>query len=124
MASTIYKTRRDLIESALSELKVVAYGQPPGAEEYDALDQQVDGFLAEMAHREIYSCGNPDAIPFEVLAALSQALARSTANIFSITTAETDAMFAKELDPTSPESRLRAITRSRPITAPSMPDYF
>jgi hypothetical protein len=124
VASTIYKTRRDLIEHALSELKVVAYGQPPGAEEYDVVDKALDSFLAEMAYRDIYSCGNPDAIPFEVLGSLAQALARHMANAFSIPTAEADAMFAKELDPTSPESRLRAITRSRPIPAPSMPDYF
>lgn len=124
MASGVYRTRNDLVTSALEELKVVAYGQPPSADEYNAVDEHVDGFLADMSLREIYSVGNPDAIPFEALEPLAQALARAVGNMFSMSSQETDAMFAKENDPTSPESKLRFITRSRPIGAPSQPDYY
>src|SRR5262245_46603800 len=113
MASVVYRTRADLVNSALSELKVVAYGQPASADEYNAVDEHVDSFLAEMSYRDIYSVGNPDAIPYEVLEPLAQALARYTANVFSLSVQETDAMFDKELSPTSPESRLRYINRSR-----------
>ncbi len=119
-----YVDRNRLVLEILEELKVTAAGQPAAASEIDTVDKSLDSALKELAARHIVPIADADAIPAEYLTALSQALARMMANKFSISNEETEAMFAKEDSPFSPENRLRAIKNSGPAYVPQVPDYF
>lgn len=128
-STPVYGNRNDLITHALEELKVIAFGQPPSAAEYEATDEHLDMILAEFAARNIVSVYVPQdpneaTIPLEILHPLAQAVARQVANKYSLGVQEVNSMFLPESDPYSPENRLRAVTRSRPTRAPAVPDYF
>jgi hypothetical protein len=125
----VYGNRSELIIRALEELKVVAFGQPPSASEYEGTDVRIDMILAELAARNIATVYVPDdpneaTIPIEVLHPLSQVVARHVANVYSIGVEEVSQLFQPEGDPLSPENRLRAVIRSRPTYANAVPDYF
>jgi hypothetical protein len=125
----VYGNRSELITHALEELKVVAFGQPPSASEYEAADRYIDMVLAELAARNIatvYVPSDPNeaTIPIEVMRPLSQVLARHVASLYSIGVEEVSQLFPAEGDPLSPENRLRAVIRSRPTYANATPDYF
>lgn len=119
-----FADRSDLILRVLEELKVCPVGQPPAATETEAVDGRLDGVLGELATRNIISIPTTDEISVVVLEALSQAVGRRVANLFSVPVAEVDTMFMPEEHPFSPENRLRAINRSRPLYTPAVPDYF
>jgi len=119
-----YGTRDDLIRACLDELKVTSYGTPPSAEEHNAVDERIDGILAELSARSIVTVGNTDQIPAEIMLPLGQILARYLGSRFSVMVEELERMFGPEAHPHSPENRLRAINRSAPVGAPVQPDYF
>jgi hypothetical protein len=119
-----YYTRDQMIVQVLEELKVVAHGQAPAAEEYDVVDDNADIILADLAARQVVYIANATSIPIELFGNLTQAMARSLANHFSLTTDETDKMFLPENNPFSPESKLRAIRRSGNARTPQLPDYM
>jgi len=128
VAAGVQVNRQELIQRILEQLKIAAYGQPPTAPEQEIVDRNLDGWLDELAAREIYAVTIPDptspSVPREAVHALAQALGRMAANDFSLTPAEVNQMFPGEGDPYSPENRLRAINRSHPHYAPANPDYF
>jgi hypothetical protein len=119
-----FAERADLITRVLEELKVCPVGQPPAAIEVEAVDVRLDGILGELAARNIVAVNADGEIPVTLMEALAQAVGRRTANLFSIPEAEVDTMFKPEEHPFSPENRLRAINRSRPLFTPAVPDYF
>lgn len=53
------KTRRELIDQVLANLRVLAYGQAPAAEEIAKVDGIVDPALAELATDEIAYVADP-----------------------------------------------------------------
>ena len=120
----VYANRDDLITHILEELKVVPAGQPAAATEFEVVDEHLNGILGELGARNIIGVGNTDQIPIEIMEGLAQAVGRRVANLFSIPDQEVDQMFKPEEHPFSPENRLRAITRSRPLYTPATPDYF
>jgi hypothetical protein len=119
-----YGTREDLIRACLDELKVTSYGTPPSAEEFAAVDDRIDGILAELSARSIVTVGNTDQIPNELIVPLGQVLARHLGARFSVMVDELERMLGPEAHPFSPENRLRSINRSAPVGAPVQPDYF
>ena len=120
----VYASRDDLITHILEELKVTPAGQPAAATEIEAVDEHLDGILGELSARTIIAVGNTDQIPIEIMEALAQAVGRRVANLFSIPDQEVDTMMKPEEHPFSPENRLRAIVRSRPLYTPATPEYF
>ena len=119
-----YNTREDLIRTTLDELKVTSYGTPPSAEEHNAVDERIDGILAELSARNICTVANTDEIPSELMVPLAQVMARYLGSRFSVAIDELERMFGPESHPYSAENRLRAINRAAPVGAPAQPDYF
>jgi len=113
-----------LIRTTLDELKVTSYGTPPSAEEHQAVDERIDGMLAELSARNIVSVADTSYIPVEIMVPLGQVLARHLGSRFSVMSDELDKMFGPEAHPFSPENRLRSINRAAPVGAPVQPDYF
>jgi hypothetical protein len=108
------KTRRDLVGQALANLGVLAAGQTPADEDFEAVDAQVDPTLDTLNGREIVTVGDADEIPSEWFTPLAIILANDCAKSFGLprTTVE-DA-----------EAALREMTRGRPTGEPLIADYF
>jgi hypothetical protein len=76
------KTREDLIARALRKLGVVGAGQSPSAEDSQAVDDEIEPVMADLAARGIYAWGNPDEIDDEAFVHLAAILGNSVANDF------------------------------------------
>lgn len=106
MATT--KTRAELIQSALEEIKVLAAGQSPSAEDSDKVERALEPMLAELAAREIVYIADSDEIPLAVFGPLSRRLGAEIAGAFGATGPSIE----------DEEWRLSRITASRPTYEP------
>lgn len=109
------KTRRDLVIEALANLGVLAAGQTPADEDFEAMDGHVDQCLAQLSALDIVNVGDADEIPVEWFASLAICLANDAAMDFGQPGVKAigDA-----------EAKLREMTRGKPTYAQLTPDYF
>lgn len=75
-------SREQLVRRALRELGVLAAGQSPSAEDYEAVNGDVEPVFADLARRQVWPYGDPDVIADEALIHLAIILANSTAAQF------------------------------------------
>lgn len=119
---SLTKTRNDLVNQALRNLGILAAGQTADTEDFEAVDDHVDGTLAQLAVRDIVTIVDDDDIPIEWMEALSVVLADAAA-----------IEFGQAGIPTSPEkpnpvgdaeALLREMNRGRPTGEPQRGEYF
>lgn len=96
------KTRAELINRALQELRVVASGQPAAAEDAAFVDTEIDAVMADLAARAIYYWGDDNEIPDEAFSHLGVLVAMASAGAFGQSPDETRRLLA--------EQRLRNLT--------------
>lgn len=114
MATT--KTRADLVNQALSNLRVLAAGQAPAEEDYKAVDDHVDATFAQLSARDIVTVGDDSQIPIEWFMPLSVLLAQDAAIQFGMPADPNQIVMA--------EAKLREMTYNRPTGEPVTEDYF
>lgn len=112
MAST--RTRRELVDQALSVLGVLTPGNAPSAEDVAAVDDHLDGLLDQLDAREIVSGIDPDEIEPRFFYPLAVCLAEEAREEFG----------AAAIDVTDAENKLRQMNRSGPTYEPLKVDYF
>ena len=76
------KTREDLIRRALVELKVLAAGQAPSAEDAQEVGREIGPLLSNLAKRGVYPFGSEDQIEDDAFVPLAKLLANSVAGSF------------------------------------------
>lgn len=76
------KTRAQVVNRALYNLGVKVRGQAASAEDYEAVDELVDGVVEGLIQREIYFLQDVDVTPEEVFIPLGHILAWAAASIF------------------------------------------
>ena len=120
---TTTRTRRDLIDRALSELGVIAAGQTPSAEDVSAVDQLVDAVLDELSTREIVYVDDPGetgptggAIEPGVFLPVASWLANVASPDFG-------GQYSPDIE-AALEIRLRRITSARPTFEPMQAEHF
>lgn len=102
------KTRAELVQTALEEIKVLAAGQSPSVEDSDKVERALEPLLAELAVREIIYIADSDAIPLAVFNPLARRLGAEIAGAFG---AQGPAIEDEEW-------RLSRIAAGRPTYAP------
>jgi len=120
---TTTRTRRDLIDRALSELGVIAAGQTPSAEDVSAVDQLVDAVCDELSTREIVyidAPGEPGPDGGEIEPGVFLPLASWLANVAA---PDFGAQYSPEVE-AALETRLRRITATRPTYQPMQAEHF
>lgn len=115
------KTRRDLVLRTLDVLGISAVGQAPAAEDYAAVDAQVDAVLGTLAGLDVVYVADPDEIPNEFFNPLADVLAFAVCLDFGVGDAEKAAMQAKEAQA---RSDLRFMNRGRPTGQRMTAEYF
>lgn len=116
------KTRTDLINAALANLGILAAGQSASAEDFNEVDDHIDGLIASLDKRDIVTVDNIEAIPIEWFSALSTLLADQAAPSFG--------MPGLLPSPSAPnpvaaaETELREIVYARPTREPQRTEYF
>jgi hypothetical protein len=116
------KTRADLINAALANLGLLAAGQSASAEDFNAVDDHIDGLIASLDKRDIVTVDNADAIPIEWFNALSTLLADQAASEFGMPgllpspSAQNPVLAA--------ETELREIVYARPTREPMRGEYY
>jgi hypothetical protein len=111
------KTRSDLIAATLSLLNVLAAGQSPEAEDFDAIDGIIDGKLKELSLRSIVYIPNADELDDELVDPLSIILANTAAPSFGQPRNEESRLMA--------EAMLRSFLPSTYVTGSTLAvDYF
>lgn len=78
------QSRQQLIYRALRELRVLAAGQAPAAEDYSAANAEVVPLMADLATRGIFTWGDPDQIDDAAAIHLGVLLANSIAPQFGL----------------------------------------
>lgn len=120
MATT--KTRADLVDQALRNLGVLAAGQSPAQEDYNAVDDHIDAVFASLESREIVSVGDDSQIPVEWFTPLSIILADDAAIEFGLPGVPPS---PSRPDPVGwAETKLRELTYSRATGEQQTSDYF
>ena len=115
------KTRRELVLRALDVLGVSAVGQAPAAEDYSAVDAQVDPTLATLAATEIVYVADADDIPLEWFEPLANILADAMSVDFGIGDAEKATLTANA---SAARSSLKFMTRGKPTYQRMAAEYF
>ena len=82
MATT--RTRRDLVEAALTKLGILAAGQTADAEDFEAVDDEVEPLLEWLEKAEILDLEDPEEIPLEFFQPLAVLLADRAALEFGL----------------------------------------
>lgn len=90
------KSRQELVERALRKLGVVAAGQTPAAEDAAIVDDEIVPVLSDLAKREVYAFGDPDAIEDEAFVHLASILANSVAADFGKPEDEQGRLYAEQ----------------------------
>ena len=78
------RTRRELVVAALANLGILAAGQDPAAEDFDAVDDHVDPLVAWLEATDILDIDDIDQIPPEWFSPLSIILADDAALEFGL----------------------------------------
>ncbi|MFA7238430.1 MAG: hypothetical protein WC058_16360 [Phycisphaeraceae bacterium] len=102
------KTRAELVQAALEEIKVLAAGQSPSSEDSDKVERALEPMLAELAAREIVYIADSDEIPNAVFGPLTRRLGAEIAGAFGATGPSIE----------DEEWRLSRITAGRPTYEP------
>lgn len=110
------KTREDLVNRALSKLKVLAAGQTPSAEDYKVVDDDLVPVLSDLSTRGIYPFGDPGQIEDNAFVHLADILANSVAADFGRDQSDQTRLLA--------EGRLRELTAQTLSGQPLVVDYF
>jgi hypothetical protein len=95
------KTRIELVNRALSELGVVGAGQTAAAEDFEVIDQAVPPVMGDLATRDIWVWGDPDAYDDDAFDHLAVLLANARARAFGAPPDEQKRLLA--------EARLRGL---------------
>lgn len=115
------KTRRELVLRALDVLGVSAVGQAPAAEDYSAVDAQVDAVISGLAALDIVYVGNTDDIPVEWFNPLANILAFALCVDFGVGDTEKTALATLDAQA---KSDLRFMNRGRPTGQRMTAEYF
>ena len=116
------KTRNDLVNQALSNLGVLAAGQNPSPEDFQAVDDHVDQVVESLNARDVIYIPDSDDIPPEWFGPLTVVLADDAASEFGL-----PGMPASPSNPNpvqSAEDSLRLMTRGKPTGEVLEIDYF
>lgn len=110
------KTREELVKQALKEIKVVAAGQTPSAEDAQTVDDVVVPVLSDLSKRNVYPFGSPDQIEDDAFVHLSIILGNAVATQFGMPYDDGLRLMA--------ESRLRQLYAEQLSGQPVVVDYF
>jgi len=117
------RTRRDLVTEALINLGVLAAGQQPDAEDFEAVDGKVEGLLARLEMQDILDLDNTvDEFPSEFFNPLAVLLADDAALMFGL-----PGVPASQSNPKPRENaidEIRRVTYARPTYQPLKTEYF
>lgn len=119
MASTV--TRATLIKSILKRLGAWQAGQDLAPEDYETVDEDLDGYLAAMAKADIYVVEDPDAVPLEAYLEVAAYLALEYADDFGVGGEEFQSIGARA---GLAEKALRYLRTSKPTYQPAQSTYF
>lgn len=112
-------TRTDLANKALSKLmEDGGAGQSPAAEDTQKADDAIDGMVAFLDERQIYSVADPDDIPLAAFDTLALYLAGLIGTDFGKSEMEGKARCDLA------EARLMLLTATRPSRETLAVDYF
>ncbi len=90
------KTRHDLVNRALAELGVVGAGQTASAEDFDEIDKAVAPVMSDLATRDIWVWGDPDAYDDDAFDHLAVLLANARARAFGALPDEQKRLLAEQ----------------------------
>ena len=110
------KSRDDLIQQALVNLKDIGSGQSPDAEDSETVSAKIDALVGELAVRGIVTVTDDDRIPAEYFNALADLLANECAPAFG---AERNPAIREDA-----EARLKVMTRQQPRRLLSTDSFF
>lgn len=119
MASTV--TRAKLIRAVLKRLGAWQAGQDLSPEDYEAVDEDLDGHLAAMARADIYVVEDPDAVPLEAYLEVAAYLALEYAEDFGVGGDEMATIGARA---GLAEKALRYLRTLKPTYQPAQATYF
>lgn len=110
------QSREQLVKQALKEIRVVAAGQTPSAEDAQTVDDVVVPVLSDLSKRNVYPFGDPDQIEDDAFVHLAVILGNSVAGQFGQASDEAVRLLA--------ESRLRQLYAEQLSGQPVVVDYF
>lgn len=110
------KTREELVKQALKEIKVVAAGQTPSAEDAQTVDEALVPVLSDLSKRNVYPFGDPDQIEDDAFMHLAVILGNSVAGQFGQQQSEEIRLLS--------ESRLRQLYAEQLSGQPVVVEYF
>lgn len=119
------KTRQDLVKQALADLGILAAGQNPSAEDFDAVNGYVTPLVAWLESTEIYDFDDIDehGVPDDVFRWIALILADDAAIEFGL-----PGVPPKPGDPTPPRQKaidnIRLVTYGRPTYQAQRTEYF
>ena len=82
MTSKPFYTANDLVNEALANLGVIAAGQPPSVEDFNAINSRIDAIFRKLAALEICYVADPNNIPGEWFTDLAAIVAGECATKF------------------------------------------
>jgi hypothetical protein len=89
------RTRDQLVNRALQELRVVGAGQSAAAEDTSFVNDEVEPLMADLASRAIYYWGEDNEVPDEAFSHLAVLLANSVAGAFGQSQSEEKRLLAE-----------------------------
>ena len=117
------RTRRELVAEALINLGVLAAGQQPDAEDFEAVDNKFNPLIARLEQQDILDLDNTvDEIPAEFFAPLAILLADDSALMFGLP--GVPATPGKPSPVQAAIDQIRLITYGRPTYTPLKVEYF
>ena len=122
------RTRRDLVNAALANLGILAAGQTADAEDFEAVDDKVEGLIAWLEATEILDLEDVEAIPQEFFNPVAVLLANDAALEFGlpgIPAAQTTPAVAGTPTPVQKAiDDIRLVTYGRPTYERQKTEYF
>jgi hypothetical protein len=122
------RTRADLVTEALDVLNIVPTGQPAEVEDYEKVDDKVDGMLARLAGLEIVYVGDANQIPDEWFDDLAAILAEACKAKFGVTADDAERLtrdgLGSPVGSGTAAMSLKMMTRGRPTGEPQETEYF
>lgn len=88
-------TREQLVMRALREVGAAPAGQAPSAEDYQAMDDEVQSLMADLAQRNVWTWGDPDRIDDAAAIHLAKLLANSAARQFGLSPDEVIRLYSE-----------------------------
>jgi hypothetical protein len=117
------RTRRDLVNEALTDLGVLAAGQTAEAEDFDGVNGKVDALFAWLESAQIYDIDDIEEIPDDVFNELSILLADRSCYMFGL-----PGVPRNPNDPVDPVQkaidRIRLTTYARPTGERLKTEYY